>query len=748
MIPILLTSSEIIVSGQKMYSLLFEPIRNRGGAIITTCQQNEIIQSASDNISTVLGVRARALFGKSLASLFGGAQVVDMSLAAKVKSKYGAHGKHLIGAPIEVTATSADGPVNVIVEVIDSRNNMFVLTIKHKSSYAAPVKSLSFSSEKTVDMKTAKGGVDPNQQLAEEEIGYYTVTGALGVGQCGMVRQGTHRTTGTQVAVKTLTKETFAEVGLAWPGKELELMKYLNHPNIVQLYDCVMSSDRLFLVMELVSGGELLSYCFDAGPLPEGTARTFFRDILGAVDYLHRKGIVHRDLKLENCLLDDSQHVKLIDFGLANFYLAGTLRTSCGSADYAAPELFTSSMYYGPPVDVWAMGVMLFSMIAGEFPFDDIQATLDGDYRWPETPSKSLVKFVSEVFELNPDLRLTVEQMRRNEWVNSGFRGPPERPAIVVPHHSATTSSRQATKDAHEVRRDVLNLRHDVLVVMEKDYGFVTEAAVESILSEDINQFTATYKMLLLKYARFDAPCESVELERVKVIVNDVQRQLEIGQVGRKLNLPHIRSAVKLRHRSGFSSGTSSAPVSPRDASPRQLSDILSTDQLQSAVAVATLAVSAEKKAPSSLPNLEGRQKKKRPSSGKGAVRSLDETGTVPTVLRERSSTFGGSPSKQIPIPNFGKLAALQQQSQNQDVVVAGSPLDIARRLSMAEDLPAAHMDDELLESSNAVGRVVERNASRSRLTGGTLSAVWKAMRNSSETFEREHKVVMEDHGS
>merc|ERR1711991_973261 len=113
-------------------------------------------------------------------------------------------------------------------------------------------------------------------------------------------------------------------------------MRYLNHPNIVHLYDYVSGDDVSYLVVELVEGGELLTYCCNKGPLDEDESRKFFRDILGAVDYLHRKGIVHRDLKLENCLLveEDGQHLKIIDFGLASYYRQGYLKTSCGSADY------------------------------------------------------------------------------------------------------------------------------------------------------------------------------------------------------------------------------------------------------------------------------------------------------------------------------------------------------------------------------------------------------------------------------
>lgn len=103
----------------------------------------------------------------------------------------------------------------------------------------------------------------------------------------------------------------------------------------------------------------MLTLCLESGPLTEAKARYFFRDILSAVEYLHRNGIVHHDLKLENCLLDEKHCVKLIDFGLATSLEGNSHLTACGSANYAAPELFTAKTFLGPPIDVFAMGVML-----------------------------------------------------------------------------------------------------------------------------------------------------------------------------------------------------------------------------------------------------------------------------------------------------------------------------------------------------------------------------------------------------
>ncbi len=361
-------------------------------------------------------------------------------------------------------------------------------------------------------------------------------------------------------------------------------------------------------------------------------------------------------------------------------------------------------------------------MVAGEFPFDDIQATLDGEYAWPVRPSKQLENMVADLFELNPDLRLTMDQIRRHEWVNTGFRGPPDRPPIANVAHSVSSPAAVSTganrlKDsAGEVRRDVLTLRLDVLVMMEKEHGFALEAAVESILNEDINQFTATYKMLLLKYSKLDAPCDPGELDRVKLVVNEVQRQREIGQVGKRLNLTNIRSAVRLRHKSGM--GSSSAPTSPRDSSEGE--EVVSTEQLQLGGKVVV-------PLPSRKPHAT-------------APVSIDENHGSPVVFtRERSSTFGGSPNKPRPAPMFSLSVSPQVEE-----VSTFPPLQpgIDGRRHSIEEVHAA--DDSMLIPTKSL----EREMSRNRLTGGSLSSLWNVMRVNSANFEREYQLVLDDHGS
>lgn len=125
------------------------------------------------------------------------------------------------------------------------------------------------------------------------------------------------------------------------------------------------------MIMEYVSGGELFDYIVKHGKLQEHEARRFFQQIISGVDYCHRHMIVHRDLKPENLLLDHNMHVKIADFGLSNMMLDGEfLRTSCGSPNYAAPEVISGKLYAGPEVDIWSCGVILYALLCGTLPFD------------------------------------------------------------------------------------------------------------------------------------------------------------------------------------------------------------------------------------------------------------------------------------------------------------------------------------------------------------------------------------------
>ncbi|OWK51026.1 MAP/microtubule affinity-regulating kinase 4, partial [Lonchura striata] len=193
-------------------------------------------------------------------------------------------------------------------------------------------------------------------------------------------------------------------------------MKGLNHPNIVKLFEVIETEKTLYLVMEYASAGEVFDYLVSHGRMKEKEARAKFRQIVSAVHYCHQKNIVHRDLKAENLLLDADANIKIADFGFSNEFSRGSkLDTFCGSPPYAAPELFQGKKYDGPEVDIWSLGVILYTLVSGSLPFDGHnlkelrERVLRGKYRVPFYMSTDCENILRRFLVLNPAKRCTLE---------------------------------------------------------------------------------------------------------------------------------------------------------------------------------------------------------------------------------------------------------------------------------------------------------------------------------------------------
>uniref|UniRef100_A0A665TPC0 non-specific serine/threonine protein kinase n=1 Tax=Echeneis naucrates TaxID=173247 RepID=A0A665TPC0_ECHNA len=288
--------------------------------------------------------------------------------------------------------------------------------------------------------------------------------------------------------LKTIGKGNFAKVKLArhiLTGRELfrevRIMKGLNHPNIVQLFEVIETDKTLYLIMEYASGGEVFDYLVSHGRMKEVEARAKFRQIVSAVHYCHTKNIVHRDLKAENLLLDADANIKIADFGFSNeFTLGNKLDTFCGSPPYAAPELFQGKKYDGPEVDVWSLGVILYTLVSGSLPFDGQnlkelrERVLRGKYRVPFYMSTDCEGILRRFLVLNPAKRCTLEQVMKDKWINSGYEGEELKPHI------------EPVEDYSDPARI------EVMVGM----GFTPEEIKDSLLNQKYNEVTATYLLL------------------------------------------------------------------------------------------------------------------------------------------------------------------------------------------------------------------------------------------------------------
>ncbi|KAM3877773.1 NUAK family SNF1-like kinase 2 [Diretmus argenteus] len=258
----------------------------------------------------------------------------------------------------------------------------------------------------------------------------YEFLETLGKGTYGKVKKAKERS-GRLVAIKSIRKEKIKdEEDLVHIRREIEIMSSLSHPHITTIYEVFENKDKIVIVMEYASRGDLYDYICDKQNVSEREARHFFRQIVSAVHYCHQNGIVHRDLKLENILIDGNGNVKIADFGLSNLYHGDEyLQTFCGSPLYASPEIVNGRPYRGPEVDTWSLGVLLYTLVHGAMPFDGnnhkklVQQISTGNYRKPTNPSDAcgLIRWMLMV---NPDRRATMEEIAGHWWLNWGYQQP------------------------------------------------------------------------------------------------------------------------------------------------------------------------------------------------------------------------------------------------------------------------------------------------------------------------------------
>ncbi|XP_069677067.1 serine/threonine-protein kinase MARK2-like isoform X4 [Periplaneta americana] len=271
----------------------------------------------------------------------------------------------------------------------------------------------------------------------EPHIGKYKLLKTIGKGNFAKVKLAKHVPTGKEVAIKIIDKTQLNPGSLQKLFREVRIMKMLDHPNIVKLFQVIETEKTLYLVMEYASGGEVFDYLVLHGRMKEKEARAKFRQIVSAVQYCHQKKIIHRDLKAENLLLDSEMNIKIADFGFSNEFTPGNkLDTFCGSPPYAAPELFQGKKYDGPEVDVWSLGVILYTLVSGSLPFDGStlrelrERVLRGKYRIPFYMSTDCENLLKKFLVLNPAKRASLENIMKDKWMNMGYEEEELKPYV------------------------------------------------------------------------------------------------------------------------------------------------------------------------------------------------------------------------------------------------------------------------------------------------------------------------------
>ncbi|KAE9400840.1 Pkinase-domain-containing protein [Gymnopus androsaceus JB14] len=289
------------------------------------------------------------------------------------------------------------------------------------------------------------------------KFGPYLLLQTLGEGEFGKVKLGLHNTWGEEVAVKLIRRGNVdSAVRMSKVEREIEVLRTLKHPNIVHKY--------IGIIIEYASGGELFDHILAHRYLREKDAAKLFSQLISGK-------IVHRDLKLENLLLDRHRNVIITDFGFANRFehrADDLMQTSCGSPCYAAPELVISEgLYVGSAVDIWSCGVILYAMLAGYLPFDDDPANPDGDninllYKYivntplsfPDYISDSARELLSMMLVPDPSRRASLEQVMQHPWLGA-YHAPLTDPIHGKPAAFGRTVDEleSAAMDQHHQKR-------------------------------------------------------------------------------------------------------------------------------------------------------------------------------------------------------------------------------------------------------------------------------------------------------
>ena len=324
------------------------------------------------------------------------------------------------------------------------------------------------NSSKSMEIEEKSINIDKDQEKARNKmkngakkmIDEYLIKETIGKGTFSTVKLGEHIKTKQKVAIKILNKEKIkAKEDLVRIKREIKILKMMDHPNIIKTYKIIENDKNYFIIMEYCQGGELFNYIVEKEKLDEDEASMFFFQLINALEYIHSLGIAHRDLKPENLLLLKNKIIKIIDFGLSNFFHGEqNLETPCRSPSYASPEIIKGETYNGFCIDVWASGIIMFAMLCGYLPFDDdeeeeddsneenksvgntknrnnisnsneesnesddddnevlFQRILEGKLDFPDYLSEDSIDLMKKILVVDPDKRIQIKDIKKHKF--------------------------------------------------------------------------------------------------------------------------------------------------------------------------------------------------------------------------------------------------------------------------------------------------------------------------------------------
>jgi len=319
-----------------------------------------------------------------------------------------------------------------------------------------------------------------------KSVGNYTLGRLIGKGSFGKVYLATHKlTNGSKVVLKSANKE---DSNLA---REIHHHRQFVHPHIARLYEVIVTETLVWLVLEYCPGDELYNYLLEHGKLPVEKVQRIFAQLVGAVCYVHQQSCVHRDLKLENILLDKNENVKLCDFGFTREYegKANYLQTFCGTICYSAPEMLKGEKYAGEKVDVWSLGVILYALLCGELPFDDDDDSvtrskiLTEEPPYPDTIPADALSLLKVLLSKRPLIRPSLPEILAHPFL-----------AEHAPQQQEILKLERPAPFATPIEKDVLHRMRSA--------GVDIDAVIESVLAQKCDALAGWWTLLIEKEER------------------------------------------------------------------------------------------------------------------------------------------------------------------------------------------------------------------------------------------------------
>ncbi|KAF2435126.1 kinase-like protein [Tothia fuscella] len=317
-------------------------------------------------------------------------------------------------------------------------------------------------------------------------VGNYTLGRLIGKGSFGKVYLATHKlTNGSKVVLKSAKKD---DSNLA---REIHHHRQFIHPHIARLYEVIVTENLVWLVLEYCSGDELYNHLLKTGPMEPAKVQKIFTQLVGAVSYVHQKSCVHRDLKLENILLDKNENVKLVDFGFTREYegKSSYLQTWCGTVCYSAPEMLKGEKYAGEKVDVWSLGIILYALLCGELPFDEDEEEvtkrmiLRDDPKYPEHIPLQAKDLISLLLSKRTLLRPSLADILQHPWL-----------AEHAPQQQAILKLQQPAPFTTELEKETLQRMRSA--------GVDIDIVIENVLAQRCDSLAGWWALLLEKEER------------------------------------------------------------------------------------------------------------------------------------------------------------------------------------------------------------------------------------------------------